>query len=58
MEMSMTFDQVTPLSVERMTDSWNWLGDGWRPEPLKSSNTSTSVPFGRTAIWLPIVNSF
>ena len=57
-EMSITFDQVAPWSVERMTDWWNWFGECCRPEPFRSSKMSTSVPSGSTAIWLSIVNSF
>src|SRR5438128_1916673 len=57
-EMSITFDQVVPWSVERITDSWNWFGDGCAPDPLRSSKMSTSVPSGSTTIWLPTVNSF
>ena len=49
--MSAAFDQWSPWSVERMTDSWNWFGEGCRPEPLKSSKMSMSVPSGSTAIW-------
>jgi hypothetical protein len=48
-------DQVTPLSVERMTATKIWF-DGCTPDPLKRVKTFTSVPSGRTAIWLPIVN--
>src|SRR5207244_1088795 len=57
-EMSITFDQVVPWSVERITDSWNWFGDDCAPDPLRSSKMSTSVPSGSTTIWLPTVNSF
>jgi hypothetical protein len=41
-----------------ITDWWNWFGERCAPEPFRSSKMSTSVPFGSTAIWFPIVNSF
>src|SRR5437867_1698087 len=57
-EISMTLDHVSPASVERMTASSIGFGDGCTPDPLNASNTSTSVPSGSTAIWLPIVKRF
>src|SRR5581483_1627138 len=48
--------QVLPWSVERITACTNWFGDGCTPEPRARLKTSTSVPSGSTAIWLPIVN--
>jgi hypothetical protein len=45
--------QVLPPFVDRMAPQDAWL-TGWTPEPLKSApKMSTSVPSGRTAIWLP-----
>jgi hypothetical protein len=46
------------LSVERRSDSVNWFAEPCLPDPFTDSNTSTSVPSGRTTIWLPIVNTF
>ena len=54
----MTGDQCRPASVETMAPMKSWLGDGWRPDPRPVQKTSTSVPFGSTAIWLPSVNTF
>jgi hypothetical protein len=48
-------DHVSPRSVERMTFSVYWFGEGCLAEPLDDAKASTSVPSGSTETTLPIV---
>src|SRR3954451_15138241 len=57
-EIVLTGDQCWPASVDTIAPMKFWFGEGCTPEPRPLQKTSTSVPLGSTAIWLPRVNTF
>src|SRR4051812_4901221 len=48
-------DQFSPASVLTIAPTNSEFGNGTSPACLTPKKTSTSVPFGSTAIWLPMV---
>src|SRR3982750_2507102 len=48
-------DQFSPASVLTITPTNSEFGVGTNPARREPQKTSTSVPFGSTAIWLPRV---